>query len=569
MYGIEERWVSVAGAVEKIKNAIANSNPFSLVRIQDGEYRFIEYQNVPLTDLEQIIWVHFGRQPFPDRYVKFISEGVIAAAKNADVIGLFRGPLVLSPEHGEYHRLLYSAVSRQLINDKANIVDADIHNSLLVDQLFSEFLQDLPFLGLITCRHVESEVAKKFNIAEVKTYYIPEQYQFANNIIDFYNNKPHFPDAFAQICNTIQVPFKGAVFLVGAGMLGKIYCDEIKRKGGIAIDVGSVFDAWDGVYSRTQFSRGFIFNEISPELRIRDRRGMLPPETKISNVKVLKIDSNSKVYLDNANVNEFKNDAFKIEKPVNVGIGKINGSIRASFNNKNELINYINEYPYGSSVINSKLAIEVKSDENTLINLEDNKTIIDNQLLLSKFEDLGEENISGTVYASSEFTDCIDEFAGGEVFIEPSILPINISTDEFWVYCDYEVIRPVKGNEFATALTLELGDKKTTIVIRSGLNSAAQSAIIYGSEHAIDFVRYDFGDSRRHKVAISFRNNYIVAASNGHVFQPKGASINSQNIAKISIGSYITGSHVLGGRIHSLAIGNGQISNSDLEAITS
>ena len=41
MYGIEERWVSVAGAVEKIKNAIANSNPFSLVRIQDGEYRFI------------------------------------------------------------------------------------------------------------------------------------------------------------------------------------------------------------------------------------------------------------------------------------------------------------------------------------------------------------------------------------------------------------------------------------------------------------------------------------------------------------------------------------------------
>ena len=50
--------------------------------------------------------------------------------------------------------------------------------------------------------------------------------------------------------NNIDVPYQGAIFLVGAGVLGKIYCDVIKEKGGIAIDIGAIFDAWANVKSR-------------------------------------------------------------------------------------------------------------------------------------------------------------------------------------------------------------------------------------------------------------------------------------------------------------------------------
>ena len=60
----------------------------------------------------------------------------------------------------------------------------------------------------------------------------------------------HFPGRYRKILGQIKVPQPGAVFLVAAGLLGKIYCDHIKALGGIAIDVGSVVDAWMALNTR-------------------------------------------------------------------------------------------------------------------------------------------------------------------------------------------------------------------------------------------------------------------------------------------------------------------------------
>ena len=48
----------------------------------------------------------------------------------------------------------------------------------------------------------------------------------------------------------------GTTFLVGVGVLGKVYCDRIKGKGGVAIDIGSILDSWAMVPSRTPFEAG-------------------------------------------------------------------------------------------------------------------------------------------------------------------------------------------------------------------------------------------------------------------------------------------------------------------------
>jgi len=50
-------------------------------------------------------------------------------------------------------------------------------------------------------------------------------------------------------------PTRGAVFIVGAGILGKIYAHLIHQRGGIAIDVGSVLDGWAHVSSRAFLQR--------------------------------------------------------------------------------------------------------------------------------------------------------------------------------------------------------------------------------------------------------------------------------------------------------------------------
>jgi hypothetical protein len=38
----------------------------------------------------------------------------------------------------------------------------------------------------------------------------------------------------------------GEVWLVGAGVLGKLYCHAVQQAGAVAVDVGSVFDVWSG-----------------------------------------------------------------------------------------------------------------------------------------------------------------------------------------------------------------------------------------------------------------------------------------------------------------------------------
>jgi hypothetical protein len=54
---------------------------------------------------------------------------------------------------------------------------------------------------------------------------------------------------------TLHVAWPGQAFLIGAGVLGKVYCHRVKELGGVAIDVGSLIDAWAGVESRLRFAR--------------------------------------------------------------------------------------------------------------------------------------------------------------------------------------------------------------------------------------------------------------------------------------------------------------------------
>jgi hypothetical protein len=62
----------------------------------------------------------------------------------------------------------------------------------------------------------------------------------------------HFPFIYEETLAWIaRQAAPGRLFLVGAGILGKIYCDAIRQRGGVAVDVGSVMDLCGGlIHSR-------------------------------------------------------------------------------------------------------------------------------------------------------------------------------------------------------------------------------------------------------------------------------------------------------------------------------
>ena len=52
----------------------------------------------------------------------------------------------------------------------------------------------------------------------------------------------------------VTPPYRGAPYLVGAGLMGKLICNQIRSAGGFAIDVGSIFDGWVQNNSRSYFA---------------------------------------------------------------------------------------------------------------------------------------------------------------------------------------------------------------------------------------------------------------------------------------------------------------------------
>ncbi len=60
----------------------------------------------------------------------------------------------------------------------------------------------------------------------------------------------HFPRYFEALRSELHVDFPGMLFLVGAGLFGKVYCQWIKERGGIGLDIGSVMDPWVGINTR-------------------------------------------------------------------------------------------------------------------------------------------------------------------------------------------------------------------------------------------------------------------------------------------------------------------------------
>jgi hypothetical protein len=62
-------------------------------------------------------------------------------------------------------------------------------------------------------------------------------------------SEPHWPDAFARVREEI-VRGGAPLTYVGAGLLGKTYCAEVRRAGRVAVDIGSVVDTWVGLKTR-------------------------------------------------------------------------------------------------------------------------------------------------------------------------------------------------------------------------------------------------------------------------------------------------------------------------------
>jgi len=127
-----------------------------------------------------------------------------------------------------------------------------------------------------TFLHYFSIVDGEYNLFNVmknrSVFCISNQVQVTNllkdksgaKIIDSYKiprrgGKFHYQNHYRNVINMIKKnSTKYDLFLIGAGLLGKIYCGVIKENGGRAYDVGRLFDFWAGIRKIDSRPKRFI-----------------------------------------------------------------------------------------------------------------------------------------------------------------------------------------------------------------------------------------------------------------------------------------------------------------------
>lgn len=236
----------VAPLEQMLAARIAERRPTSLIRMADGEGRVLGGRDPAI-----------GGATFCASRQGGLSPGSLAefnamfrkAVLEADILGLPTEDMLHNADNRAIIRALGSSWVERIAGGEVIVTDHGCHWYLEMAGSFRRLLEGLPFVGVLSGRDVTPVLRSQFGVADAQWYAMPPQATHGGLA-----ERPHYPDRFNEVVRSLHVPFDGAVFLIAAGQVGKVYCGEVKRRGGIAIDIGAVADAWMGLDDTRPFT---------------------------------------------------------------------------------------------------------------------------------------------------------------------------------------------------------------------------------------------------------------------------------------------------------------------------
>lgn len=228
---------------QDILTTLQETEPVSIIRCGDGEGIVLNgYDNT--NDYMAVLKRQLGYYPPIDHGME-IHNNLIEAYSKADIIGI--------PKHKNLESL--SAHWRSVVDtlDKfvpartGNVCSMDIHYDFLQAGYFDTLLQGQEVVNYIGCRQLEQKMMEKWGINQVNGFHISPERKFTTT----YVGEDHYPTQFNKVQRWMDVVgAEGRILLVGAGFVGKIYCNWWRDRGGKAFDIGSIMDEWAGAVTR-------------------------------------------------------------------------------------------------------------------------------------------------------------------------------------------------------------------------------------------------------------------------------------------------------------------------------
>lgn len=232
---------------EEIFNTLKLGKPVSIIRAGDGEKIVLE-SNKGLPEyqlcIKSVMERQMGYEPTMGDINK-IRHNLIEAYSGADIVGIPAQKNLSSLN--KHWQDVEQVVKPYTTTNK--FTSTDIGYEMLYNGMLKKWLKG-KIVTYISCRDIDAGLLQSYGVKRVHSYIIAPEAKFTST---YKTGDKHFPEQFNKVewwLDRAQV--SGHVCLVGAGVIGKIYCNWMRDRGGIAIDLGAVFDLWAGFSTRGQ-----------------------------------------------------------------------------------------------------------------------------------------------------------------------------------------------------------------------------------------------------------------------------------------------------------------------------
>jgi hypothetical protein len=255
-------FVSTEHSMMQLTDAINNKKHFSLIRLGDGEGNFLgkivsSDDSIANTQYNRIMKNWFGDLPAGLSVDIDLHSLIIEAISTADQLGFPNISRIVYESTNDYRGFqgVYNA-SKYCVNSTHHAytpVSPVLHYSLLNSDIFIDAVRKASAFHTITCFDKFGDVMRnKLGFKVGRDFLIPGE-KGVPSLPDKYKQGAHFPDVFIKVLDEISNLNAGDVLFIGAGILGKIYCSRAKKRGLIAVDIGSLSDLIMGLNTRPGF----------------------------------------------------------------------------------------------------------------------------------------------------------------------------------------------------------------------------------------------------------------------------------------------------------------------------
>jgi hypothetical protein len=258
--------------VSLVRNRLLSGHPFSFVRAGDGEAACLPYEPklavhaaVDARERESIWW---GRPLRPALRAR-IAPAVARAIWDADCIGIPTIARLLrelrldqndSLEHSLTGRGLRSLLycSERFSDLRSTglgnpiFASCHLHQDLAIWNCYEDLLDGVRDVVFISCHAELADLAReRFGISVAASLVLPADRVSGPFGPKTASARADLPEILDSVIERMGDLPKGRLVLIGAGYPGKILVSVAKERGGIALDLGSVFDYWLGLRTRS------------------------------------------------------------------------------------------------------------------------------------------------------------------------------------------------------------------------------------------------------------------------------------------------------------------------------